>query len=205
MSRQQALGPPVRRPERIPARPQARASFRAIVRALPLAILLLSAALIWYDLGDREVLGRDENVTIVHVDQPGLGAVLDTIGIKFTGQPGNMQPLYFLLQHLAWPLVGHSAFVLRFLPSAFGILAVAVALLAGGNPLGVIASALFFSALKAGGATMSIQTGVGAPMTIVIEALCVIFVIGVGYSERKRLKRLEKADKEDEEVKQHVG
>lgn len=126
MSRQQALGPPVRRPERIPARPEARAFSRAIVRALPLTILLLSAALIWYDLGDREVLGRDENVTIVHVDQPGLGAVLETIGIKFTGQPGNMQPLYFLLQHLAWPLVGHSAFVLRFLPSALGILGVAV-------------------------------------------------------------------------------
>lgn len=126
MSRQQALGLPVRRPERIPARPGARAFSRAAVRALPLAILLLSAALIWYDLGDREVLGRDENVTIVHVDQPSLRAVLDTIGIKFTGQPGNMQPLYFLLQHLAWPLVGHSAFVLRFLPSAMGILAVAV-------------------------------------------------------------------------------
>jgi ABC-type uncharacterized transport system permease subunit len=77
---------------------------------------------------------------------------------------------------------------------------VAVALLAGGNPLGVIASALFFSALKAGGATMSIQTGVGAPMTVVIEALCVLFVIAIGYGERKRLERVEKAEDEDEEV-----
>ncbi|MBN1536204.1 MAG: ABC transporter permease [Anaerolineales bacterium] len=86
-----------------------------------------------------------------------------------------------------------------------GYEAVAVALLAGGNPLGVIASALFFSALKAGGTTMSIQTGVGAPMTVVIEALCVIFVIAVGYSERKRLERLDKTEKEDEEVVEHVG
>jgi ABC-type uncharacterized transport system permease subunit len=77
---------------------------------------------------------------------------------------------------------------------------VAVALLAGGNPLGVIASALFFSALKAGGATMSIRTGVGAPMTVVIEALCVLFVIAIGYGERKRLERVEKAEDEDEEV-----
>lgn len=84
-----------------------------------------------------------------------------------------------------------------------GYESVAVALLAGGNPLGVIASALFFSALKAGGATMSIQTGVGAPMTVVIEALCVIFVIAIGYSERKRLERVERAEKEDEEVKQN--
>jgi ABC-type uncharacterized transport system permease subunit len=82
---------------------------------------------------------------------------------------------------------------------------VAVALLAGGNPLGVIASALFLSALKAGGAAMSIQTGVGAPMTTVILALCVIFVIAIGYGERKRLVRLDRAEKEDQEVKHNVG
>ena len=71
-----------------------------------------------------------------------------------------------------------------------GYESVAVALLAGGNPLAVIAAALFFSALKAGGATMSIQTGVGAPMTSVIIALCVIFVIAVGVSERRRLSKV---------------
>jgi simple sugar transport system permease protein len=71
--------------------------------------------------------------------------------------------------------------------SGAGFEGVAVALLAAGNPLGVIASALFFGVLKAGGAAMSVSTGVGGPMTIVIEALCVIFVIAVGYGERKRL------------------
>ncbi|MEL7610540.1 MAG: ABC transporter permease [Bacillota bacterium] len=70
-----------------------------------------------------------------------------------------------------------------------GYESVAVALLAGGNPLGVIAATLFFAFLKVGGATMSIQTGIGAPMTDVIIALCVIFVIGVGVSERRRLKK----------------
>lgn len=70
-----------------------------------------------------------------------------------------------------------------------GYESVAVALLAGGNPLAVIAAALFFSALKAGGATMSIMTGVGAPMTSVIIALCVLFVIAVGVSERRRLSK----------------
>jgi len=72
-----------------------------------------------------------------------------------------------------------------------GYESVAVALVAGGNPLGVIAAALFFSALKAGGATMSIQTGIGAPMTSVIIALCVLFVIGVGVSERRRLEKVD--------------
>ena len=86
-----------------------------------------------------------------------------------------------------------------------GFEAVAVALLAAGNPLGVLAVALFFAGLKAGGSAMSVSTGVGGPMTVVIEALCVIFVIAVGYSERKRLERVDKAGKEDEEVIQHVG
>jgi ABC-type uncharacterized transport system permease subunit len=83
--------------------------------------------------------------------------------------------------------------------SGVGYESVAVALLAGGNPLGVIASALFFSALKAGGATMSVQTGVGGPMTTVIIALCVIFVIAVGYGESKRLESVDREDKEGEE------
>ncbi|MDR1977246.1 MAG: ABC transporter permease [Synergistaceae bacterium] len=78
-----------------------------------------------------------------------------------------------------------------------GYESVAVALLAGGNPLGVIAAALFFSALKAGGATMSIQTNIGAPMTSVIIALCVIFVIGVGVSERRRLGKVQDNEKSE--------
>jgi len=73
--------------------------------------------------------------------------------------------------------------------SGVGYEGVAVALLSNGNPLGVIVSAFFFSALKAGGATMSIRTGVGKPMVLVIEALCVLFVIALGYKGKKRLKR----------------
>ena len=78
----------------------------------------------WHDLGVREVLGRDENATITKLDQPDLKAVFRVTHIKVTGQPGNMQPLYFLVQYLFWPAVGRSAFVLRFLPSVFGLLIV---------------------------------------------------------------------------------
>jgi hypothetical protein len=42
---------------------------------------------------------------------------------------------------------------------------------------------------------MSIQTGIGAPMTDVIIALCVLFVIGVGVSERRRLENVHDVDK----------
>jgi hypothetical protein len=89
-----------------------------------LGLLLLSAALVWHDLGACEVLGRDENATITKLDQPSLKAVFDVTQIKITGEPGNMQPLYFLIQYLFWRVVGRSAFMLRFLPSVFGLLVV---------------------------------------------------------------------------------
>jgi ABC-type uncharacterized transport system permease subunit len=79
--------------------------------------------------------------------------------------------------------------------SGVGYESVAVALLAGGNPLGVIAATFFLAFLKVGGTTMSIQTGIGAPMTDVIIALCVLFVIGVGVSERRRLENVHDVDK----------
>ena len=66
----------------------------------------------------------------------------------------------------------------------------AVALLAGGNPLGVIFSALFFAALKAGGATMSIETGVISAMNSIIIAMCMLFVIGVGVVDSRRMNKV---------------
>ncbi len=86
-----------------------------------------------------------------------------------------------------------------------GYESVAVALVAGGSPIGVLVSALFFGILKVGGATMSIETGIGASMTSVIIALCVLFVVGVGVAdEKKRVKKAKKAsedDKKEEEDK----
>lgn len=77
-----------------------------------------------------------------------------------------------------------------------GYESVAVALLAGGNPLGVVLAALFFAALKAGGATMSIETGVISSMNSIIIALCMLFVIGVGVVDGRRLKKVVDADKD---------
>jgi len=85
-------------------------------------LTLLCCLLLWGDLDAREVLGRDENVTIVKLDQPSLIATARAVFVKATGKPSNMQPLYFLIQRLFWPLVGRSAFMLRFLPSVFGLL-----------------------------------------------------------------------------------
>ena len=80
-----------------------------------------------------------------------------------------------------------------------GYESVAVALLAGGNPLGVIFSALFFAALKAGGATMSIETGVISSMNSIIIATCMLFVIGVGVVDGRRMKKIVDNSKDDED------
>ena len=83
-----------------------------------------------------------------------------------------------------------------------GYESVAVALLAGGNPLGVILSALFFAALKSGGATMSIETGVASSMNSIIIGMCMLFVIGFGVLDNRKLKKVVAMDKDvsDESV-----
>lgn len=86
-----------------------------------------------------------------------------------------------------------------------GYESVAVALLAGGNPLGVIFSALFFAALKAGGATMSIETGVISSMNSIIIATCMLFVIGVGVVDSRRLSRVMDNSKDDDDAEENVG
>lgn len=78
-----------------------------------------------------------------------------------------------------------------------GYESVAVALLAGGNPLGVVFSALFFAALKAGGATMSIETGVISSMNSIIIAMCMLFVIGVGVVDSRRLAKIADSSNND--------
>jgi 4-amino-4-deoxy-L-arabinose transferase-like glycosyltransferase len=107
---------------------------------LLVGLLLITAALVWHDLGVREVLGRDENATITKLDQPNLKAVLDVTYMKVTGQPGNMQPLYFLVQRLFWPIVQRSAFMLRFLPAVFGVLVVALSYKLGEALFGRVAA-----------------------------------------------------------------
>ena len=81
-----------------------------------------------------------------------------------------------------------------------GYESVAVALLAGGNPLGVVFSALFFAALKAGGATMSIETGVISSMNSIIIAMCMLFVIGVGVVDSRRFAKIVDYSKDDDDT-----
>lgn len=97
---------------------------RICVLGLIVGLVLFGTALVWHDLGSREVLGQDENATITKLDQPNLKAALEVTRTKVSRGPSNTQPLYFLLQRLFWPLVKRSAFMLRFLPSVFGLLGV---------------------------------------------------------------------------------
>ena len=55
--------------------------------------------------------------------------------------------------------------------------AIAVALLADLNPLGVLLSALFFGSLRNGANSMQISTGIPAAFVTIVQALAVLFVV----------------------------
>jgi hypothetical protein len=55
---------------------------------LMVGLLLVGAALVWHDLGTREVLGRDENATITKLDQPNPQAVLEATYMKVVHAAG---------------------------------------------------------------------------------------------------------------------
>ena len=78
--------------------------------------------------------------------------------------------------------------------------AIAVALMANSNPIGVIFTALFFGALRAGAGKMETAVGIKTPIVQVIQALAVLFVIMIGFAEYVRTTRREK----QEELKQEV-
>ena len=75
--------------------------------------------------------------------------------------------------------------------SGLGYDGIAVALMANGNPLGVILTALFFGSLRAGAGKMQVAVGIETPIAQVIQALAVLFVIAIGFAERVRITRRE--------------
>jgi len=75
--------------------------------------------------------------------------------------------------------------------------AIAVALMANGDPLGVILTAIFFGALRAGAGKMQVVTGIPTPIASVIQALAVLFVIAIGFAERVRVIRREQEPEQE--------
>jgi len=64
--------------------------------------------------------------------------------------------------------------------SGFGFTAIALALLAGNRPLGIVLAALLFGALRTGGALMQVQTGIPLDLLFFIQALVIMFVAAPG-------------------------
>jgi simple sugar transport system permease protein len=91
--------------------------------------------------------------------------------------------------------------------SGLGFAAISVALLAGANPIGVIITAFFFGALSAGAGLMQQTTGIESSMADVIQALVILFIVGIGVYRRDPLsimERLQRSLKEGEEL-EHDG
>ena len=80
---------------------------------------------------------------------------------------------------------------------------IAVALMANGHPLGVIATAIFFGALRAGAGKMQVAAGIETPIAAVIQALAVLFVIALGFAEVARVTWREKKEETAKEVLAH--
>jgi simple sugar transport system permease protein len=62
------------------------------------------------------------------------------------------------------------------LSAGYGFTAIALALLAGNRPLGIVAAALLFGALRTGGGLMQVKTGIPLDLLFFIQALVIMFV-----------------------------
>jgi len=68
--------------------------------------------------------------------------------------------------------------------SGFGFSAIALALLAGNRPAGIVAAALLFGALRTGGGLMQVKTGIPLDLLLFIQALVIMFVAAPGLVGR---------------------
>lgn len=75
------------------------------------------------------------------------------------------------------------------LSPGYGYTAIAVALLAGLNPIGVLGAGLFFGALRGGAGAMQRDAGIPAVWVDGIEALVILAVVGVGVAAHRRGRR----------------
>lgn len=90
--------------------------------------------------------------------------------------------------------------------AGLGYETIAVALLGGANPIGVIFSAFFFGALKAGGNLMQQTVGIPSSMVQVIQALAVLFIVGFGFAKKKaRVRKKDEPPRVLEEAKEGIG
>jgi simple sugar transport system permease protein len=76
----------------------------------------------------------------------------------------------------ATEVLGVSKVVSPGLSPGYGFDGIAVALLGGSSPVGVVASALLFGVLRAGATPMQSATGIPIDLVVVIQALVIMFV-----------------------------
>jgi len=73
------------------------------------------------------------------------------------------------------------------LSPGYGYTAIAVALIAGLNPLGIIGSGIFFGILETGATALQREFGVPSSLASVVEATLVLAVLGIAATRGRRL------------------
>jgi simple sugar transport system permease protein len=71
------------------------------------------------------------------------------------------------------------------LSPGWGYTAIAVALLAGLSPLGVVVTGVFFGALQAGSGAMQREAGIPSAWVLVVEALVILAVLAIDRARRQ--------------------
>jgi simple sugar transport system permease protein len=74
-------------------------------------------------------------------------------------------------------LIGLQFFMTEGFSNNFGFSGVAVALVGGGHPIGILLAGVFFGALNAGGIRMQVSAQVPAAATLMIQGLIILFVV----------------------------
>ena len=84
----------------------------------------------------------------------------------------------------AFEVVGTVKQLTTAISGGVGFTAIAIALVGGTRPSGVVATALVFGALRNGGALMGLNTGIPIDLLFFIQALVIMFIAAPSLTQR---------------------
>jgi general nucleoside transport system permease protein len=138
---------------------------------LGLLLALLAVPMVWFLL-ERTTLGF--RIRAVGLNAGAARAAGISVGwtmVTVMGISGALAGLAGAVQ-----VLGVSGVLTPSLSSGVAFDAIAVALLGGSNPAGVLPAALLFGALKSGASFMQLQTQVSADLISIVQAAVIVFV-----------------------------
>jgi general nucleoside transport system permease protein len=138
---------------------------------LGLLLALLAVPVVWFLLERTTVGFRIRAVGLNAIAARASGISVGWTMATVMGISGSLAGLAGAVQ-----VLGVSGVLTPSLSSGVAFDAIAVALLAGSNPVGVLPAAFLFGALKSGASFMQLQTQVSADLISIVQAAVIVFV-----------------------------